>query len=119
ETDFIEKQWIESEDIKDIRLIEFKPTSNVDVETTRKVNVVEEEDAEYELQKKRYVKFASPPTLTRVISSSPGEGGNVLERSPSQQKKKKKPLIPLIGGMFSKKKTNHQQAVFPKSTRAL
>ncbi|KAI3861452.1 hypothetical protein MKW98_000404 [Papaver atlanticum] len=118
ENDFIEKQWIESEDIKDIRFIDIKPTTNVEVEKTRRINVEEQDDEEFDLQKKRDVKFASPPSLTRVISS-PGEAGNVLERSPSLQKKKKKPLIPLIGGMFSKKKTNHQQAVYPKSTRAL
>ncbi|KAI3930933.1 hypothetical protein MKW92_049965 [Papaver armeniacum] len=76
ENDFIEKQWIESEDIKDIRFIDIKPTTNVEIR-----------------------KFASPPSLTRVISS-PGESGDVLERSPSLQKKKKKPLIPLIGGIF-------------------
>ncbi|KAI3989048.1 hypothetical protein MKX01_033084 [Papaver californicum] len=118
ENDIIEKQWIESETIKDIRFIDIKPTSNVEVEKTRRINVEEQDDEEFELQKKRYVKFASPPSVTRHISS-PGEAGNVLERNPSLQKKKKKPLIPLIGGIFSKKKTNHQQAVFPKSTRAL
>ncbi|XP_026395535.1 WEB family protein At1g75720-like isoform X3 [Papaver somniferum] len=117
ENDFIEKQWIESEDIKDIRFIDIKPTTNVEVEKTQRINVEEQDDEQFELQKKRYVKFASPPSLTQVICS-PGEAGNVLERSPSLQKKKK-PLIPLIGGMFSKKKTNHQQAVYPKSTRAL
>ncbi|KAI3989474.1 hypothetical protein MKX01_022749 [Papaver californicum] len=118
ENDFTEKQWIDSETIKDIRFIDIKQTSNVEVEKTRRINVEEQDDEEFELQKKRYVKFASPPSVTQVISS-PGEAGNVLERSPSLQEKKKKPLIPLIGGLFSKKKTNHQQAVFSKSTRAL
>ncbi|KAG5250346.1 WEB family protein [Salix suchowensis] len=59
------------------------------------------EEAETEFQKKRYVTFANPPSLTRVIIPQVAEA---LERHPSLRKTKKKPLIPLIGGIFSKKK---------------
>ncbi|KAJ6731055.1 HEAVY CHAIN putative EXPRESSED-RELATED-RELATED [Salix viminalis] len=60
-----------------------------------------EEDDQTEFQKKRYVTFANPPSLTRVIIPQVAEA---LERHPSLRKTKKKPLIPLIGGIFSKKK---------------
>ncbi|RWR85943.1 WEB family protein [Cinnamomum micranthum f. kanehirae] len=61
---------------------------------------------ETEFQRKRYVKFADSPSLARVMAT---ESEAVLERHPSLKKKKKKPLIPLIGGIFSKKK-GHQEA---------
>ncbi|XVF63697.1 hypothetical protein PTKIN_Ptkin09bG0107500 [Pterospermum kingtungense] len=54
-----------------------------------------------EFQKKRYVTFANPPSLAQVTVP---QGVEKLERHPSLRKKKKKPLIPLIGGIFSKKK---------------
>lgn len=55
-----------------------------------------------EFQKKRYVTFANPPSSARV--TVPQGDDAILERQPSLKKKKKKPLIPLIGGIFSKKK---------------
>ncbi|KAF7138060.1 hypothetical protein RHSIM_Rhsim07G0246900 [Rhododendron simsii] len=56
-----------------------------------------------EFQKKRYVTFANPPSSARVMVPQ-GDDDPILERHPSLKKKKKKPLIPLIGGIFSKKK---------------
>lgn len=62
-----------------------------------------------EFQKKRYVTFANPPSLTRVLDAEE----RVLERHFSvdrsthpQKKKKKKPLAPLIAALFTKKKDN-------------
>ncbi|GMH03260.1 hypothetical protein Nepgr_005099 [Nepenthes gracilis] len=57
-----------------------------------------------EFQKKRYVTFANPP-LSQVIVP---QGVPVLERHPSLKKKKKKPLMPFLGGMFSKKKSSFE-----------
>ncbi|XP_059440289.1 WEB family protein At2g17940 [Corylus avellana] len=65
-------------------------------------NATQTEEAK-EFQKKRYVKFASPPSLARVIVSK----DELLERPPSFKKTKKKPLMPLIGWLFSRKKGGH------------
>lgn len=57
-----------------------------------------------EFQKKRYVTFANPPSLEQVMLP---QHFQKLERHPSLRdkiKKKKKPLIPLIGAIFFKKK---------------
>ncbi|XP_047334996.1 WEB family protein At3g51220-like [Impatiens glandulifera] len=55
------------------------------------------------LEKKRSVKFANPPLLTKVITTS-----TVTEETEKATKKntmkKKKPLIPLLGALFTKKK---------------
>nr|XP_043634770.1 WEB family protein At1g75720-like [Erigeron canadensis] len=61
-----------------------------------------DEASEIEFQKKRYVTFANPPSIEQVMTQPPEE--IVLERQPSLRKKKKKPLIPLIGGIFTRKK---------------
>lgn len=57
-----------------------------------------------EFQNKRYVTFADPQSLAKIMV--PQTDAVVLERHPSLRKKKKKPLIPLIGGIFSRKKGN-------------
>nr|GLL38525.1 WEB family protein At1g75720-like [Ipomoea trifida] len=71
----------------------------------------EEEDLDQLFERKRSVKFANPPALTRVIFTKDNNGGdsgkiNNNNNSPSQAKKKMKrrPLIPLIGALFTKKK---------------
>ncbi|KAJ8772509.1 hypothetical protein K2173_027686 [Erythroxylum novogranatense] len=60
----------------------------------------------FEFQRKRYVTLANPPSLAQVTVP---QGAEALERHPSLRKKKKKKnaLIPLIGGIFSKKKGGH------------
>ncbi|KAJ9561806.1 hypothetical protein OSB04_006966 [Centaurea solstitialis] len=62
----------------------------------------DENDELFKFEKKRSVKFASPPSLTKVLVEAP----KIQETSPSSLKKKalKKPLIPSLGGIFSRKK---------------
>ncbi|KAJ6405896.1 hypothetical protein OIU84_013795 [Salix udensis] len=90
----VERHVIESE-IEDVEIVEDTTKFEARMQTSR------EEDDQTEFQKKRYVTFANPPSLTRVIIPQVAEA---LERHPSLRKTKKKPLIPLIGGIFSKKK---------------
>ncbi|CAK9148281.1 unnamed protein product [Ilex paraguariensis] len=92
------KQGMESE-IEDLKFVEDSPKFHVKTRTS-------DEGAEF--QKKRYVTFANPPSLTQVIMPQAAEA--VLERHPSLKKKKKKPLIPMIGGIFSKKKGSSEVA---------
>lgn len=64
-------------------------------------------------QRKKYVTFANPPSVARVIEPlpSPPSYETVLQRHPSLKKKKKKPLIPLIGGLFSKLKRGNSEHI--------
>ncbi|KAB5568146.1 hypothetical protein DKX38_001939 [Salix brachista] len=89
----VERHVIESE-IEDVEIVEDTTKFESRMQASR-------EEAETEFQKKRYVTFANPPSLTRVIIPQVAEA---LERHPSLRKTKKKPLITLIGGIFSKKK---------------
>lgn len=57
-------------------------------------------------QKRRYVKFASPHVLAQVIPNKE----DLLGRPPSIKKVKKKPLMPLIGWLFTKKKIESPKA---------
>ncbi|XP_061345670.1 WEB family protein At3g51220-like [Gastrolobium bilobum] len=57
-----------------------------------------------EFQKRRYVKFASPHALAQVIPNK----DELLGKPPSVKKAKRKPLVPLIGWLFSKKKGSHE-----------
>lgn len=82
-------------EIEEIKFIE--NARDVDVKTTGS-----EEGLECFFEKKRSVKFASPPSLTKVITSK-DVVGQVTEPNP-KKKKKRKPLIPFMGGLFSKKK---------------
>ncbi|XP_059636354.1 WEB family protein At1g75720 [Cornus florida] len=86
-------QMIEVE-IEDLKFVEDSKEFEVKKQSSTNEGVLE-------FQKKRYVTFANPPSLTQVMVP---KGDAVLERHPSLKKKKKKPLIPLIGGIFSKKK---------------
>ncbi|PWA90033.1 hypothetical protein CTI12_AA105270 [Artemisia annua] len=65
---------------------------------------VEENDENFRFEKRRSVKFASPPSLTKVIAEAP----KLQETSPPLKKKAlKKPLIPSLSGIFSRKKGGH------------
>lgn len=85
-------------EIEDLKFIA-NATTNVEIKTQSS----DEEKAE-EFQKRRYVKFASPHALAQVIPNK----GELLGRPPSVKKPKRKPLMPLIGWLFSKKKGSHE-----------
>ncbi|GLT44577.1 hypothetical protein SLA2020_184630 [Shorea laevis] len=90
-----QKQRIDPE-IEDLKFIENA------IGRDSKAQLIEEDGLE-EFQKKRYVKFAPTPTLTRVIVSRE----EMLETPPSA-KKNRKSLVPIIGWLFSKKKGSQQ-----------
>ena len=93
-----EKHQMESE-IEDVKFVE--DSMRFDIKTPTSGEGVE-------FQKKRYVTFANPPCFTQVMIP---QGVEKLERHPSLKKKKiKKPLIPFIGGIFSKKKASSEVA---------
>lgn len=95
-----ERQLMESE-IEDVKIVEDSTKFEVKMQTSSN-----EEGIEF--QKKRYVTFANPASLAQVIIPP---GVEALERHPSlRKKKKKKPLMPLIGGIFSKKKGSKEYA---------
>ncbi|MCE3051668.1 hypothetical protein HAX54_050474 [Datura stramonium] len=88
---------------EELKFIEQRPSSKVEVKT--QTGEDDDDDGEIEFEKKRSVKFASPPLLTKVINVNKEDVKKEGEKSPSQLKKKlkRKPLIPLIGAFFSKK----------------
>lgn len=88
-----QKQLIDPE-IEDLKFVE-NPTRSIGMRR-------QSEDSSKEFQKRRYVSFASPPSLTHVIVSK----DELLETPPSARKTKKKPLVPVIGWLFSRKKVN-------------
>jgi chromosome segregation ATPase len=104
----VERQLIESE-IEVVKVVEDTTKFEVKMQTSNEegtqfqnkryvMQTSNEEGTQF--QNKRYVTFANPPSLTQVLMP---QGVEALERHPSLRKKKKKPLIPLIGGIFSKK----------------
>ncbi|KAH7523515.1 hypothetical protein FEM48_Zijuj06G0019600 [Ziziphus jujuba var. spinosa] len=101
-----EKHLMESEINEDLKFVEDSARFVIKAQDTSD-NDINEEGGEIEFQKKRYVTFANPPSLAQVIIP---QGVEILDRHPSLKKKKKKPLIPLIGGIFSKKKATSQVA---------
>ncbi|QCE16685.1 WEB family protein At1g75720 [Vigna unguiculata] len=91
-----EKHPVESE-IEDVKFVENLTTFGV------KSSRFDEEKMEF--QKKRYVTFANPPSVSHMML--PQQGVEKLERHPSLRKKKKS-LIPLIGAIFSRKKGSQE-----------
>ena len=70
------------------------------IENATKIGIMTRNEEPEEFQKKRDVKFASPPSLTQVIVNRE----EMQERSTSVKKVRRKPLIPIIGWLFCKKK---------------
>lgn len=85
-------------EIEEIKFIE--NARDVEANTTQK----REQGLEYYLEKKRSVKFASPPSLAKIITSK--DVGELMHTNSNSSKKKlkRKPLISFMGGLFSKKK---------------
>ncbi|XP_058777782.1 WEB family protein At3g51220-like [Vicia villosa] len=80
--------------------------TNVEIKTQ-----TDDDDSEETIQKRRYVKFASPHVLAQVIPNK----DELLGRPNSVKKGKKKPaLMPLIGWLFSKKKGSYEVDHSPK-----
>ncbi|QCD91109.1 hypothetical protein DEO72_LG4g2073 [Vigna unguiculata] len=93
-----EKRLLQGRDDPEIEDLKFiANATNVEIKTPSN-----EESVEF--QKRRYVKFASPHALAHVIPNR----GELLGRPPSVEKTKRKPLMPLIGWLFSKKKGSHE-----------
>ncbi|KAK2971456.1 hypothetical protein RJ640_020862 [Escallonia rubra] len=96
-----EKQQMEFE-IEDLKFVE-----DYHHATRFEVKEAETSNEQVEFQKKRYVTFANPLSLEHVMIPKTEV---ILERHPSLRKTKKKPLIPLIGGIFSRKKGSREVA---------
>lgn len=96
ETKAREKRLLQGRDDPEIEDLKFIAT-NVEIKTPSNEETVE-------FQRRRYVKFASPHALAHVIPNK----GELLGRPPSVKKTKRKPLMPLIGWLFSKKKESHE-----------
>ncbi|KAL0314588.1 UNVERIFIED_CONTAM: WEB family protein [Sesamum angustifolium] len=96
-------------EIEDLKFIEdYKErTEQVKTETTHH----DHDNDGVEFQKKKYVTFANPPSVAQVVVPPPPPSEAVLQRHPSLRKKKKKPLIPFIGGIFSKKRGSSEVAM--------
>ena len=88
-------QQREDPEIEDLKFMENIPT---------KEQLKTEEAKEF--QKKRYVKFASPPALARVIVKK--KDIEQLERPPSVKKPKRKAIIPIIGWLFARRRGSQE-----------
>lgn len=99
--EFQKDQQADRTEIEDLKFIE--NATKLDQIKTQKT----EEARDHEFQKKRYVKFASPPSLAKIIISA-AEDDQFLERPPSVKKTKKKSFAPLIGWLFPRKKGGHE-----------
>lgn len=108
------KQELEHLKQRETEKHQVEPTEAEDVKFVENLNTFEVKSSRFddelmmEFQKKRYVTFANPPSVSHVMLPQ-NQGVEKLERHPSLRKKKKKSLIPLIGGIFSRKKGTSQE----------
>lgn len=88
---------------KELQLLKERELSSL----SQDVKHVETDSMEF--QKKRYVTFANPPAAVAHLAIPPPAAVEKLDRLSSLRREKnkiKKTLIPLISGIFSKKKGN-------------
>ncbi|XP_010531084.1 PREDICTED: WEB family protein At2g17940 [Tarenaya hassleriana] len=105
------KSRVDNPDIEEIKFVE---QHQVVTSTGEYNKAIDREDHEIveEFEKRRLVKFASPPRLTRVMSSveeAKDNKKNDLERPPSVKKTKKKGFVPFMVRFFSKKKEDSEE----------
>lgn len=72
-----------------------------------KTQIGEDDDHEIEFEKKRSVKFASPPMLTKIIAVNKLE--EYVKKETYEKSKKKLKRKPLIRALFPKKKGNQEK----------
>lgn len=107
------KQLLDLE-IEDLKFVENAPEAEIMIKSPLIKDGTE-------LQTKRSVKFAKPPSLAQVINP---DQEKILERhfsgdresTHAKKKKKKKHLMPMIAAIFSKKK-GYQDGASPKVPR--
>ncbi|KAJ8764433.1 hypothetical protein K2173_006173 [Erythroxylum novogranatense] len=103
-----ELQWLKGRDVYQKRPLQHEIEDLKFVENTARVASIESpsEEATKEYQKKRYVKFASPLSLTKVIVTKE----EMLERPASVKKTtgKRRSLGPIMGWLFSKRKGSQE-----------
>lgn len=99
-----QKQVVVDPEIEDIKFIENATSKPVTMKNlSREVDEYHHDHHHQEFHKKRYVKFASPPALAKLIVTKEDN----LERPPSVKKPvKRKSLIPIIGWLFAKRKAS-------------
>ncbi|XP_038899241.1 WEB family protein At1g75720 [Benincasa hispida] len=94
---------------KELQLLKERELSSfLDNHQSEDVKLPVEPDS-MEFQKKRYVTFANPPVAVAHLAIPPPAAVEKLDRLSSLRREKnkiKKTLIPLISGIFSKKKGN-------------
>ncbi|CAK8539998.1 unnamed protein product [Lathyrus sativus] len=114
------KKELEESKVREMKLLQRRddPETNEEIKFIANATNVEiktqtdDDDNEETVQKRRYVKFASPHVLAQVIPNK----DELLGRPTSVKKGKKKPaLMPLIGWLFSKKKASYEVDHSPKS----
>ena len=89
--DVKEHQKAINPDVEEFKYVENKP-DNVD-----------------EVEKKRFVTFASPPSLTREINQNPNNvHTNKLGRTSFRKQGKKKPMVAIMGWLFQKKNKSYE-----------
>lgn len=96
---------IDDPEIEDLKFIENATKMEMKNRTIDYDNDDDDDDAEF--GKKRYVKFASPPSLARIIVTK--------EETPSTKKTMKKSLVPILGWLRISSKKGNQEAESPRN----